>query len=526
MKSKNPITKKVTTLLLCAALSATAALILSCAPLLESSAPVPAGTGRVVLTVSAEAAGPVRTILPAEEPGFSRYKLVFSKSGETPIEIDNAAGLAGSGVSQELTAGIWTATVTAYRKFTVSEGTENEYQAAGGSADITVNAGQSTNKTVNLAPLPVEATEPGIFTYTVNFPAGATAELIFGSEAPVPLTSGTEVSVEKAPGYYNLFISVTKGSLSAGLSEKVHIYAGLESKAEFTFEDADFTETVYLAGTVILPGGLTWGDDISSGTVNVYSDSSRTIQIGPVVSLTGLSWVAGIPVTYIGSTVYLGAALTGTDGKIYTGTETATISVTETGVRNISLTDTTPPVDVSSLNGTPGDGQVTLTWTNPADADLDHVEITWTPDGISPVSVPKGTLTKTITGLTNGTAYTFTVKAVDTAGNKSGGVSSAALTPLAPTGNITVTFTGLPEDQDITLTGVNTLSWAANATLNVSVSESFDAYRWHLDGVEISGANSLTLYAGNLAVKQHTLTVFVTKNGVEYTKRVTFTVVQ
>jgi hypothetical protein len=35
---------------------------------------------------------------------------------------------------------------------------------------------------------------------------------------------------------------------------------------------------------------------------------------------------------------------------------------------------------------------------------------------------------------------------------------------------------------------------------------------------------SLTLNAGTLAVKQHTLTVFVTKDGVEYSKRVTFTV--
>jgi hypothetical protein len=47
-----------------------------------------------------------------------------------------------------------------------------------------------------------------------------------------------------------------------------------------------------------------------------------------------------------------------------------------------------------------------------------------------PISVAKGTQTKTITGLTNGTTYTFTVKAVDTVGNESGGVSESA-TPLA-----------------------------------------------------------------------------------------------
>jgi uncharacterized repeat protein (TIGR02543 family) len=220
------------------------------------------------------------------------------------------------------------------------------------------------------------------------------------------------------------------------------------------------------------------------------------------------------------------------------GTYTATVTVSSATYTSISanftvsftVNDITLPANVTSLSGTPGNGQVTLTWIDPADADLDRVEITFVPvvGGISqPISVNKGTLTKTITGLTNGTAYTFTVKAVDTAGNKSGGVSSAVM-PLAPSGVVTVEFTGLPQDEDFTLTGENILSWAANTTLNASVSETFVAYRWDLDGAAISGetGSSLTLYAGDLAVKQHTLTVFVTKNGVEYTKRVTFTVAQ
>jgi hypothetical protein len=62
----------------------------------------------------------------------------------------------------------------------------------------------------------------------------------------------------------------------------------------------------------------------------------------------------------------------------------------------------------------------------------------------------------------------------------------------------------------------------------VSVSGSFSAYRWALDNAILTGetGSSLTLYAGNLAVRQHTLTVFVIQGGVEYAKRVTFTVTQ
>jgi chitodextrinase len=46
--------------------------------------------------------------------------------------------------------------------------------------------------------------------------------------------------------------------------------------------------------------------------------------------------------------------------------------------------------------------------------------------------------TKTIENLTNGTPYTYTVKAVDTAGNKSAGASVTA-TPVAPVNDFDLT---------------------------------------------------------------------------------------
>jgi hypothetical protein len=88
--------------------------------------------------------------------------------------------------------------------------------------------------------------------------------------------------------------------------------------------------------------------------------------------------------------------------------------------------DTTAPAEVSSLSAVPGIGEVTLTWTDPTDADLDHIEITWTPDDDTTVTVPAATGMKTVTGLANGMEYTFTVKAVDTAGNKSAGETETA----------------------------------------------------------------------------------------------------
>ncbi len=81
--------------------------------------------------------------------------------------------------------------------------------------------------------------------------------------------------------------------------------------------------------------------------------------------------------------------------------------------------------------------EVTLCWTPPVYTDFASVEITSSP-AITPVTVPKGTNTSTITGLVNGTGYTFTVKSVNSGGRKSTGVQKSA----TPVSTLTVTYNG------------------------------------------------------------------------------------
>jgi chitodextrinase len=191
--------------------------------------------------------------------------------------------------------------------------------------------------------------------------------------------------------------------------------------------------------------------------------------------------------------------------------------------------DLMPPANVSGLTGTAGDAQVTLRWTDPDDSDLDHIEISFSPaaTGVTqPISVAKGTQARVITGLANGTAYTFTVKTVDASGNTRKGVTSSALTPLAPAGQVTVQFTG-PYDESFGMTESNTpLSKSKNTKYEIRVDHPYTSYDWYLDGSPIPGAtsNTLTLYVGSLEVKQHELTVIVFTDYVPYSKRVSFTV--
>jgi uncharacterized Fe-S center protein len=90
--------------------------------------------------------------------------------------------------------------------------------------------------------------------------------------------------------------------------------------------------------------------------------------------------------------------------------------------------DTTPPAEITNLNGSVGNARVTLTWTDPADNDFNKVEIACTPGNVRTESV-KGVQTATVTGLTNGTAYSFTLKTVDASGNASAGINAGPYTP-------------------------------------------------------------------------------------------------
>ena len=103
---------------------------------------------------------------------------------------------------------------------------------------------------------------------------------------------------------------------------------------------------------------------------------------------------------------------------------------------NVSSKDTTPPAEVTELKTVTGDGKVSLSWKNPGDTDLYQVEITASPAAgtlAHPVylSAEKGkAMSFTAEGLTNGTAYTFTVKTLDKALNSSTGVTTEAVKPM------------------------------------------------------------------------------------------------
>ena len=197
--------------------------------------------------------------------------------------------------------------------------------------------------------------------------------------------------------------------------------------------------------------------------------------------------------------------------------------------------DTTAPAEVTELKAVAGNGKISLSWVNPADADLYQVEISASPAaGTLANSVylfaEKGkTMSFTAEGLTNGTAYTFTVKTIDKSLNKSTGVSTAeAVKPIdtsdktppaevtnlsaVPTGNskISVSWTN-PADADLYQVEIIVLKKGETAVSTVYIS----AEKGKDSGYIVEGLAANTTYT--VTVKTIDSALNKTKNGVSKT---------
>ena len=122
----------------------------------------------------------------------------------------------------------------------------------------------------------------------------------------------------------------------------------------------------------------------------------------------------------------------------------------------------TPPATPTNVTAQPGDGQATVTWTAPTDggSPITSYQVTAHHDGTDepapPVTGTPPTTTTTVHGLTNGTAYTFTVTATNTAGT---GPASAPSPPVTP-----ATLPAAPTDVSATAGDRQaTVTWTAPA---------------------------------------------------------------
>lgn len=154
--------------------------------------------------------------------------------------------------------------------------------------------------------------------------------------------------------------------------------------------------------------------------------------------------------------------------------------------------DETAPSSVTNLTAIAKDSRVLLTWTDAADSDIYGYEVSYSGTNAinrvvlpaldtTSMMVPQGAGGTYVSGLTNGREYTFSVKTVDTSGNKSEGVTVKA-TPVAPAAGETlriVLTASVPHENGYTGNKSNS---KVTVTANITTASNVKKVVWKKDG--------------------------------------------
>jgi hypothetical protein len=306
-------------------------------------------------------------------------------------------------------------------------------------------------------------------TFSAESPSGWQSVLF---SSPVAITAGTTyVASYLAPnGHYSASQSafssaVTNGPLTA-VANGTSVNGVYAYGATSTFPTSAYNATSYWVDVLLAPGSAPTAPGQVTGVSAATGNASATV-----------SWTApsngGSPITsytitpYIGSTAQTATVLAGsppgtsttitglTNGTAYTFTVSATNSV-GTGPASAASNSVTPaggatvPGAPTGVTASPATTQALVTWTAPnSNGGSTIISYTITPfvgsTAQTPFAVSSGTATSaTVTGLTNGTSYTFTVKATNSVGT---GAASAASSAVIPEDTI-FDFSGTPIQTD------------------------------------------------------------------------------
>lgn len=168
---------------------------------------------------------------------------------------------------------------------------------------------------------------------------------------------------------------------------------------------------------------------------------------------------------------------------------------------NFGLDPTTPgvPTGLSSLSG---DSRLVLNWIEPSNnggSSITGYVVEYTPSGGSPTTVNTGSSSASylLTGLTNGTTYTFRVAAVNSIGTGSYSTASSAVSPTVGDllfGNVQLLIPGDTSTNDFS-------SYSRSVTANGGAASSASQSRWGGGSISFNGSGQYLTVADNAALE-------------------------
>lgn len=111
-----------------------------------------------------------------------------------------------------------------------------------------------------------------------------------------------------------------------------------------------------------------------------------------------------------------------------------------------------PPGQVANFQAEPRNESVKLTWNASIELDLKEYRITYSPGGATPVVIPEGDTEYIVSDLTNETAYTFTIVAVNDTDQESEPAEATATPSMNAAiipGTFALNFTGITAEYEV-----------------------------------------------------------------------------